>query len=79
MRLMTGMIDVFLNRRYGSRIEMIRVTMVRRAGRPIPVSRQEVEVSPEAVTPMSSTKYVIVIPDGATDEPFSELDGHDSA
>ena len=24
---------------------------------------------------MSSTKYVIVIPDGATDEPFSELDG----
>ena len=24
---------------------------------------------------MSSTKYVIVIPDGATDEPFAELDG----
>ncbi len=24
---------------------------------------------------MSSTKYVIVIPDGATDEPFPELDG----
>ena len=24
---------------------------------------------------MSSTKFVIVIPDGATDEPFAELDG----
>ena len=44
-----------------------------------PVARslylEEVERSPEAVTPMSSTKFVIVIPDGATDEPFAELDG----